>query len=691
MLRTGEARRRLLADALRAPPAPPTDGEAGAAAVVPECDDVALACAGRLGLLSPELVVKIFASLARFESDPRLGAAMHASALEAAEDVHRAALVCKYALWVFRSACGPLRLEVVARMCTALTPGSEKRERQRHPYYHQVLREERSRHHLRLFEGAINALVCHCTGEHCMAARRNHNLTISAPSQPRSEVLRRAVGEQRPRVKVMWRIRSRSVAPAAEASSAAVLLETDDVAVGPHSLSSRAAAIATLASSLRRPPALFGPAGYLSNEFDQAALERAVSGVLVVETAARSESTAHFESCPTHAVPLLQAPPSAGGGGASAEHGAAASLSVTQLRLSACGGWLVTVAATIAKAAATEEWPAGRAEVRVFALRRHSRAVVKGQLVETARLGGLAEDQDEWAPYEAIGRSAIDAWFFDGAASLAIMDCSDARRGETVVPDNGGHGRHPVLRIYTRATPDANFVEARRVPTFARIPGWNDRTCDHSVIHSTPSSSGAGYVAIWGWLARHGPTRAYGCNVQHYDLRSNDWQHVSGSRFTEALGPWIPRQAALTPHSDIVVLLLRAYGAHDLRIETYARQATGNRTGAYDVCAEREFASAYALVRRVAVSSVAPSITAFCAAGGPAVSPCGRFVLYIFRSAVHKSSAGGVYVIDLGEAPEAGAMQSFWIPALSYALPTRVAWSDAGLWLQTHQGVLLVS
>jgi len=688
LLRTGEARRRLLADALRAPRTPPADGEAGVAAVVPECDARALASAGLFGLLSPELVVTIFASLAHFVPNVHLGATMHASALACAEDVRQAALVCRYVLWVFRSACTPLRLEVVARMCTALTPSSERRERAPQPYYEQVLREERSRHQLRLFEGAINALVCHCTGEHCLAARRSHNLTISAPSQPRSEVLRRAVGDQRPRVKVMWRIRSRSVAPAAEASNAAVLLETDDVALG--SLSNRAAAIATLAANLRRPPALFGPAGYLSSEFDQELLERAVSGVLVVEHAPRCESTAHFESRPTHAVPLLQAPPTT----AAQEAAAGARLSVTQLRLSACGGWLVTVAATITKAAATPEWPAGRAEVRVFSLAQRSRDVVKGQLVEKARLGGLAEDQEEWAPYEAIGRSAIDAWFFDGATALAIMDCSDVRRGESVVPDNGGHTRHPVLRVYTRAraTPDARFVETRRIHPFARIPGWNDRTCDHSVIHSTPSSSGTGYVAIWGWLARHGQTRAYGCNVQHYDLRENDWQHVSGSRFTQSLGPWIPRQAALTPHSDIVVLLLRAYGGHDLRIETYARRRTSEHAHAYDVCDEREFDAAYELVRRCSVSSVAPPMAAFCAAGGgPTVSPCGRFVLYVFRSTVHTSSAGGVFVLDLGEEPEAAAMQSFWIPALSYALPTRVAWSDAGLWLQTHQGVLLVS
>ena len=299
-LHTGDARRRLLEATFRAPP----DLDSFSACV-PECSAEALSNAGPFGTLSSELVIKILWFASSFANDRQSGILLHRSALEAAEDVVGFALSCRFALWVFRSSGRRLRLEIVGRCCTAVTPSRGRRGGEPCAYYNQVLREELSRFHIRLLEGAINALVCHCTGEHCLAARRSHNLTISAPSQPRSEVLRRAVGDQRPRVKVMWRIRSRSVAPAAEASNAAVLLETDDVALG--SLSNRAAAIATLAANLRRPPALFGPAGYLSSEFDQELLERAVSGVLVVEHAPRCESTAHFESRPTHAVPLLQA------------------------------------------------------------------------------------------------------------------------------------------------------------------------------------------------------------------------------------------------------------------------------------------------------------------------------------------------------------------------------------------------
>ena len=72
-------------------------------------------------------------------------------------------------------------------------------------------------------------------------------------------------------------------------------------------------------------------------------------------------------------------------------------------------------------------------------------------------------------------------------------------------------------------------------------------------------------------------------------------------------------------------------------------------------------------------------------------SPCGRFVLFVFKSASnHLNSSGGVYVVDLGEKPMAQALSYVWMPALSYALPNDLSWNRAGLWLQTHTGVLLV-
>jgi len=710
-LHTGDARRRLLDAALRAPlgadPSSPST-------VVPECSEEALESAGPFGVLSSEIVGSIFATLLRFRRDPRSGARLHKFALNAAEDVLGLACSCRFLLWVFRSACTPLRLEVVGRCCTSVTPARSRRDGEAQPYYNQVMREERSRFHLRVFEGAVNALVCHCTGEHCQGARRAHNLIIGAPSRARSGATQRAVGEQRPRVKVMWRLRSRRLAAAGEGSAAALVLETEEVAGGGASI--REAAVAALAAQMRRPPSLFGPAGYLSGQLsgrgthDGEALERAVSGVLVVEDAPRSEATAHFEARPTHAVTLHSSPASARWD----------MLSVTQLRMSPCGDWLVTVASTLALPNNDAHDTAGRSEVRVFSLRQCAGSLSNVGTALDADFGGLASDLHRLHDLDlrCEGHSHIDAWFLRGGMELAVLDCSDARRGINVRPVQDDHvgergfARKPVLHRYTRfpespARPhDAStFRHLETVTAFARIRGWRTVLCDHSVVDSAVSSSGTGVVAIWAWQYSENPS-GYGFNVQHYDLAAREWETVVRSKTPsyggagEVMGGYTPRRCALTPHSDTAVLLMHMSTSQAVRIDIYSRSPRsakgyiGSEEGDIkaDGCLSRDFGPPFLCVRTLAISSSIQMPVSFRPSGCSAtVSPCGRFVVFVFKSpSTHANSSGGLYVLDLGEEPFARSLSTVWIPALSYALPKTIAWSRAGMWLQTHTGVLLV-
>jgi hypothetical protein len=697
----GEGRRRLLVAALRAPPTPP-DPLAGEGLEIKECAHTALLSAGLFGILSSELVTKVLTHVSQYACKGHLGSDLHTVAVEASEHVRDAALACRYLLWVFRSASHRLRLEVVGRLCTALTPSTRLREAEADgvPYYNQVLREERSRFHVRIFESAVNALVCHCTGEHCTAARRNHNLTISAPSQARTEVQRRAVGDQRSRVKAVWRPRSRRVAVASEANAAVVLLETEELrrracGIEPQAQAqAQAHAQAQAQAQARAQHHLFGPPGYLPLEpgGDADSLRSAIGGVLVVENATRSEAMAQYESRPTHAIALFDRK----------DLSSKPAMVVAQLRLSACGEWLVTCSSTRTIVNIDPVYAeGGYGEVRVFPLREKKGMDAKGQVV--ARTGGLAFDLYSNLPAgageESIGKSFLDAWFLDGAKRLAVLDCSDVRRGLVVCPRNGDMERHPVLTEYSYEEHNgAGRFRARKATyQFARIAGCNDNSCDHSGVDWCVSSSGTGVVCIWNWQFSPMPGHC-GINVQHYDLRRREWEPVSRSRENMWFGHWVARRVAITPHSDTIVVLMQTFGAQELRIDVCARaRANAGRSQEYDGVSESEFGPPYALLKRIRVSPSTTPARVSCSSCLVNISPCGRFVLYVFRGAGRdrdperdRDASGGIYVIDLGECADAATLQTVWIPALSCALPTSIAWNGQGLWLQTHLGVLLV-
>ncbi len=116
-LHAGDARRRLLEAAFRAPLELDSSS-----ACVPECSAEALSNAGPFGTLSSELVIKILWFASRFANNRQSGVLLHRNALEAAEDVLGVALSCQFLLWVFRYSGRKLRLELVGRCCTSAAP-----------------------------------------------------------------------------------------------------------------------------------------------------------------------------------------------------------------------------------------------------------------------------------------------------------------------------------------------------------------------------------------------------------------------------------------------------------------------------------------------------------------------------------------------------------------------------------------
>ena len=351
-----------------------------------------------------------------------------------------------------------------------------------------------------------------------------------------------------------------------------------------------------------------------------------------------------------------------------------------------------------------------------LALRKHHDRAPPCQVVDVS-LGGLARDIGRLSTQRPDdGQSHIDAWFANGSCELFVLDCSDAQRGLNIRPSTGAAAdalpRKPALHRFQRyrrlCPPGASLDEFRpadapRIDAFARIRGLKSRLCDHSVVDSDVSSSGLGIVTIWNWFYSFNPS-GYGFNVQHFHAATGKWETVLRPQKNTWFenGEYTPRRCVLTPHSDTVVLLLQTVIGFAVRIEVYARrpQADGRQwTTAIeeaeirgDQCSADDFGAPFLCVHQLGVSaSIETPISVMKPRCSATASPCGRFVLFVFKSASnHLNSTGGVYVIDLGEEPMARALSYVWMPALSYALPNAVSWNRAGLWLQTHTGVLLV-
>ena len=160
----------------------------------------ACACACIFGLLPPDLVCVVLQHVIAL-SNLSCGLELWEAATQSVVNMESALGSCAYLWRCFREHGEILRLEIAARCCTSLMPTNAASET---PYFDQVMLEERSRFDVRMLESALNALVCHCAGEHCRGARRAHNESIFSTKNPQTPLLETVLAGRRPRIKVVW-------------------------------------------------------------------------------------------------------------------------------------------------------------------------------------------------------------------------------------------------------------------------------------------------------------------------------------------------------------------------------------------------------------------------------------------------------------------------------------------------------
>jgi hypothetical protein len=451
--------------------------------------------------------------------------------------------VCKCLTRAFRSMLH-LRLEAVARVCTASTPGLDCTEQAvladgsplaGRPYYAQMLAEERSRHDLKALLEALRFACLHCATDCCAKARRECNLVLSDPTRSvhSSELRWRAVGAGRTgRIKVAsgllasgapfgpWGQRG-LLAANARSTECAISMEHPYFcyASTPYAREGNPYQIAC-PKNLQ----VFGPKGYLPLEDVD---RQAVSGILTIGDAPASQAAAHMETKPYSAIGCVRKDAIA--------RDKPMPLIVTQMRYCPHSEFLAVVSSSMQASVGGRVVP-GRTEVRVYRPRESAR---RSQLV--AELGGVfgvqippqeAEDPytgwqtrydggrvEAWFAYERDARngSVLERPF---ALSLYVLDASEERRAAYVTPENRGHERLPALSVYVLNDPhfpQAEAAERRRADwaflpvldceggpsvheAYARViptPYWDSAVCDQALSSFDCSPCGRYQASIW--------------------------------------------------------------------------------------------------------------------------------------------------------------------------------------------------
>ena len=204
---------------LAAPRAPPADHAQHASGF----SEANVRAAGPFGALEPDVLTLLFGRVLRagHELPPldgasggdRVGPAAHRSTLNAAADVYALARTCKYMTTCFGYSGSVVRLEAAAATCTSIAPTMMMMPQRASshkiidtPLFDQFVQEERSRFDVQMLESALLSMVTHCTGMHCYAMRRAHNLRIGkqVPERLQQDVmLRHLLGGQKPLLKVV--------------------------------------------------------------------------------------------------------------------------------------------------------------------------------------------------------------------------------------------------------------------------------------------------------------------------------------------------------------------------------------------------------------------------------------------------------------------------------------------------------
>lgn len=557
----------------------------------------------------------------------RLGNAVLREA--AVRDVAALLGTCRYVDACFRAHGDALRLEVAARGQTTVVPRDLATAAR--PYLDQVMREERSRVDLRILESAMNAMVTHCAAQHCKGARGAYNRRLA-------QQLRELPSAGRPLTPLTDAVLAEGPPPSVRVAwcdkvQGVWSSSSDDACCRVGAQTTDGDAAVELVCVSNKPARVFDPRSEL-------------------------EQTFRFRATPEGRVFFLSASPD--------------------------GAW---VAAACRRGEASQEhwcvcfWNATTGE------RACRREVTKGVYVKAMWFRSEGPDlllvlmlgfrgTDETQPHRtlAVLQIRVDgAGFGPEDVPLRFVPQHGSVPGCTLLrPVQHADDALPVRSLWSRGV---SVLCVRHTDRFCfaclcanKLPEEGGSPPERSIWQTVRVDCAA---------ARAGRDRG----VTEAVTRADDCLRPMAA--TVRGGSFLPSEAEASPDGwRVIVVGLRrpASGGRILYVHIYEHDG-GKYAHVHSVRVADVIQRAYETATQVSPLPKFPL--------GFALSPCGRFVLLGLVLAVPGTHVAGLCILDFDDLHQ-GRVASGWVECRHDSVPRAVRWNRAGLWLETHEGVLLL-
>ena len=707
-------------------------------------DSAQTAAAGAFGCLDPDMACLLFCRLLQVERDPlsetlnsakgvelgdRAPPAPHEAVLAAGRDAARLAQTCHFLNACMRLHGHMLRLEMAAARCTTFAPSIPlKTAPFATPWFAQCIREERSRFDVQMLESALVSMVPHCGGEHCRSARRAHNLRLSSAEfraeQQQSQLRSIVLGAQRPCVKV---VHDALVSGHAHASRTDCLLSTEtNGQVHLAVMSDETPDALDPTTELRcRWRADLPSISNQARVCHHLAISECGKWVAVVQR--RTDPVPNGKTFPDSHITLWEvgsslgsSSSSHGGGGARVPHSNPTSLCLCDTLVQSL--WFRTCNHLDARDAAD-----GVARTNVTILCFYA-SVYCPLTMRPSSCWGTVGRLTSWQAHRGtthVHQLCVE----DGSFANAKL----SGRGQLLL--GSGHLLRPagLAAELPRHGQESNCTD---IPEM-----FANAVADETAIISLASSTCADCTAacIFG-IAQFSGLRPFAmAQAVVLDL---SYRHRNNARavmtrpvtpmmcVTEVSFARMPRRVYLGPRGDLVVVLsgrLVQGASVDFELQVFRRRESLSFVLLATVPLNRSihhFRTERSLTNALCGDAPRPSwrINATQPPISSAFSPCGRFLLLGFATGlqsvalanqtqapgVHAQVAapahanGGVCVLDLSEIWERPQPHRFqeaterptrtvaWIECMDSLVPYRMHWNQAGIWINTSRGALLL-
>ena len=177
--------------------------------------------AGLFGKLPAEVIVIIFQQLLCGMSGATAGVELWHHREDSMYGVKALTMSCNLFAWCFKASGQNMRLEVAARRLLKSIPSNPTST---HPYFDQLLVEERSKLDIDVFKSAVHGMVTHCCNcDDCKAARQVFNTAALPSARP---LLESVLKGQQPKAKVVWPNQVTSMAVSSASDSCVLKLRS---------------------------------------------------------------------------------------------------------------------------------------------------------------------------------------------------------------------------------------------------------------------------------------------------------------------------------------------------------------------------------------------------------------------------------------------------------------------------------